>query len=110
MAILAGHPELNRTNVVIGLNVRGEEWRKADERGEKGSSSPSVGFSSSPPLCQRGKESRDLRCIPIWPIAAQNINVIILPERAPNCGWAARAADMPREPRPPNSGLPAPAE
>lgn len=52
MAILAGHPDRNRTGAVIGLNVRGEEWGKADERGEKGSSSPSMGFGSSPPLCR----------------------------------------------------------
>lgn len=53
MAILGRHPDLNRTGAVVGLNVRGEEWREADERGEKGSSSPSMGFCSSPPLCWR---------------------------------------------------------
>ncbi len=58
MAILAGHPYLNRTGAVVGLNVRGEEWREADERGEKGSSSPSMGFSSSPPLCWSGEKRR----------------------------------------------------
>lgn len=41
--------------------------------------------------------------------AAQNSKVPVLPERAPSWGWAARAADMPSEPSPPNSGLPAPA-
>lgn len=40
---------------------------------------------------------------------ARNSNLFCLPVRAPNCGWAARAADIPIEPRPPNSGLPAPA-
>ena len=51
MAILARHSDLNRTGAVVGLNVRGEEWREANERREKGSSSPSMGFSSPPPLC-----------------------------------------------------------
>lgn len=64
MAVLAGHPDLNRSGAVVRLNVRGEEWREADERGEKGSSSPSMGFSSSPPLCWRGEERRGLRTIP----------------------------------------------
>lgn len=50
MAVLAGHPDLNRTGAVVGLDMGGEEWREADERREKGSSSPSMGFSSSPPL------------------------------------------------------------
>lgn len=51
MTILARHPDLNGTGAVIGLNVRGEEWRQANERGKKGSSSSSMRFSSSPPLC-----------------------------------------------------------
>lgn len=50
MAILARHPDLNGTGAVVGLNVRSEEWREANERGKEGSSSSSVGFSSSPPL------------------------------------------------------------
>lgn len=58
MAILAGHPDLNRTGAVVGLNMRGEERREADERGEKGSSSPTMGFSSSPPLCWRAEKRR----------------------------------------------------
>lgn len=41
--------------------------------------------------------------------SALNSNVVLLPVSAPNCGWAAKAADIPIEPRPPNSGLPAPA-
>lgn len=61
MAILAGHSDLNRTGAVVRLNVRGEEWRKANERREKSSSSPSMGFSSSPPLCWRGDERRGLK-------------------------------------------------
>lgn len=56
MAILAGHPDLNRTRAVVGLDVRCKEWREADERREKGSSSPSMGFSSSPPLCWKEEE------------------------------------------------------
>lgn len=50
MAILAGHPDLNGTGGVVGLNVRREERREADERGKEGSCSSSMGFSSSPPL------------------------------------------------------------
>lgn len=50
VAILARRPDLNWTSVVIGLNVGGEERREANEGGEKGSSSASMGFSSSPPL------------------------------------------------------------
>lgn len=50
MAVLARHPDLNRTGAVIGLNVRSEEWWEAYERGEKCSSSSSMGFSSSPPF------------------------------------------------------------
>lgn len=50
MAILGGHPDLNRTDDVVGLNVRAVERREADERGEKGSGSPSMRFSSSPPI------------------------------------------------------------
>lgn len=59
MAVLAGHPDLNRTGAVVGLDMGGEEWREADERREKGSSSPSMGFSSSPPLCWRGDSTRE---------------------------------------------------
>lgn len=33
VAVLAWHPDLNRTSAVVGLDVRGEEWREADERG-----------------------------------------------------------------------------
>ncbi len=61
MAVLAGHPDLNRTGAVVGLNVRRKEWREADERREKGSSSPSMGFSSSPPLCWREEQRRGLK-------------------------------------------------
>jgi len=64
MAILDGHPDLNRTGAVIGLKVRAEEGREADERGEKGSSPPSMGFGSSPPLCcveRRGDERRGFK-------------------------------------------------
>lgn len=110
MAILAGHPDLNGTGAVVGLHVRAEEGREADERGEKGSSSPSVGLSSSPPLCPRGEERRMNDTVPLNQLSLKFQEVFALPESAPSWGWAARAADMPREPRPPNSGLPAPEE
>lgn len=51
MVILAWHLDLNWTGAVVVLNLRGKEGRVTNEGGKKGSSSSSMGFSSSPPLC-----------------------------------------------------------
>lgn len=52
MVIFARHPDLNRAGAVVRLNMR-EEGREANEGGKEGSSTSSMGFSSSPPLCAR---------------------------------------------------------
>lgn len=49
--VLPGHSDLSGSGAVAGLNVRGEEWREANKRRQEGSSSPSMSFGSSPPLC-----------------------------------------------------------
>lgn len=58
---------------------------------------------------ERRGEERIKDSLPFSQILPKIQKFPILPERAPSWGWVARAADIPREPRPPNSGLPAPA-
>lgn len=98
---------------MVWLNVWGKEWRETYERRKKGSGSSPMGFSSSPPLCQEGNQrsvcnssgkNQSLRCS-VFALPPFHV----LPDKAPSWGWAARVADMPREPSPPNSGLPTPA-
>lgn len=55
VAVLGRRADLYGTGAVVGLNVRAEEGREADEGGEEGSSSSSMGLGSAPPLCTEKK-------------------------------------------------------
>lgn len=50
VAVLGRRADLYGTGAVVGLNVWAEEGREADEGGEEGSRSSSMGLGGSPPL------------------------------------------------------------